>query len=128
MNKEELRLDSITENYYSFKLCKANEVSISFDDVELIFNQCLIFKCGYPNEEIYLHYDYYTQGSMKKYCLYEVTESRWIIELCKMNSVHSRHTDNIFKTDRHFIILFEDEVFECIAKSYEVQYKVKKHN
>jgi hypothetical protein len=120
MIKEELRLDSITGNYYSFKLCKEEEVSLGFDNAELIFKQCLIFKCGYPNDEIYFAYDYYTQGSMEKYCLYEVLESGWIKELCKMNSVHPRHTDDLFKNDRHFIILFEDEVFECIAKSYEV--------
>ena len=119
--KEELKLDSITINYYSVNLCKTdNDVILSFDDVKLIFESCLILKCGYPNEEIYMHYDYYTQGSMKKYCLYEIHQSEWEKELIAMNRVQQRNTDEIFKKEKHFIILFEDEVFECIATSYKV--------
>ena len=121
MVKEELRLDSITTDYYSCNLCKSdNDVTLSFDNCNLTFLGCLIFKCGYPNEEIYMHYNYYTQGSIKKYCLYEMQESEWIKELLVMNRVHPRHTDESFKKEKHFVILFEDEVFECIATSYQV--------
>ena len=118
---EKLRLDSIASNYYSCNLCKTdNDVIISFDNAKIIFKSCLIFKCGYPNEEIYIHYDYYTQGVMKKHCLYEIRESKWVKDLLVMNRVHSRHTNEIAKGEKHFMILFEDEVFECLAKSYEV--------
>ncbi len=119
--KDELKLNSITANYYSCNLCKTDsDVTINFDSVNLVFLGCSIFKCGYPNEEIYMHYDYYTQGSMSKYCLYEIHESEWIKELNEMNKVHPRHTDEIFIRTKHFIIVFEDEVFECIANSYHV--------
>ncbi len=119
--KEELQLANIATNYYSCNLCKTdNDVTLNFDDVKLHFTGCLIFKCGYPNEEIYMHYDYYTQSSMKKYSLYEIQESEWINELTATNRVHQRHTDAIFKSKKHFIILFEDEVFECIAASYQI--------
>ena len=119
--KEELKLDSITTEYYSCNLCKTNnDVTINFDNVNLIFADCLIFKCGYPNEEIYMHYDYYTHGGMKKYCLYEIQESNWIKELVVVNRVHPRHTDESFKQEKHFMILFEDEVFECIAVTFKV--------
>lgn len=120
--KKELKLESLTTNYYSCNLCKTgNDVTINFDNVSLVFLECSIFKCGYPNEEIYMHYDYYTQGSMKKYCLYEIQESEWINELLVMNRVHPRHTDEIFEKEKHFIILFEDEVFECISTSYKLE-------
>lgn len=119
--KEELKLESITEDYYLCKLYKSgNDVVLSFEDVKLIFENYLILKCGYPNEEIYIHYDYYTQGSMKKHCLYEIQESEWIKELNEMNKVHPRHADEVSKSEKHFIILFEDEVFECIAVSFKV--------
>ena len=118
MVKEEIRLDSITTNYYSCNICKNEEVILDFGNAKILFVKCLIFKCGYPNEEIYMHYDYYDQGSMVKYTLYEVLNSEWIKALIEMNKVHSRHSDKLFEADRHFIILFEDEVFECIAQSY----------
>lgn len=119
--KEELKLEDITANYYAYNLCKQDSnITLSFGEVNLLFIGSLIFKCGYPNEEIFMYYDYYTQGSMRKYCLYEMQQSEWISTLIKVNKVHSRHTDEVFKDDRHFIILFDDEVFECIATSYQV--------
>ena len=119
--KEEVKFECITKDYYSFSLCKTNDdVTLVFGNVHLVFLECLIFKCGYPNEEIYMHYDYYTRFSMKKNILYELIESDWLNELRVMNSVHLRHSDSIFENDKHFIILFEDEVFECIATSYKL--------
>jgi hypothetical protein len=119
--KEELKLDSVTENYYSCNLCKTEDaIVINFYNISLVFERYLILKCGYPNEEIYMHYEYYIQGSMKKYRLYEILESEWIKQLNVMNKAHPRHTDELFKGERHFIILFEDEVFECVATSYKI--------
>jgi len=119
--KEEIKLDTITTDYYSCNICKTdNDVLINFGNVNLIFLGCSIFKCGYPNEEIYMHYDYYTQNSMNKHRLYELQDSEWIKELLVMNRVHPRHTDKIFQNEKHYIILFEDEVFECIATSYKL--------
>jgi hypothetical protein len=120
MVKEQLKLDSITDKYHPCNLCKTDDVILDFDNVKLVFIGCLIFKCGYPNEEIYLHYEYYTQGPMYKHCLYEMIDSDWVKELNAMNRVHPRHRDDLFKY-KHFIILFEDEVFECLAKSYELK-------
>lgn len=119
--KHELNLDSITKNYYSCNLSKGNNnITIDFGNVKLFFNEYLILKCGYPNEEIYMHYDYYTQGSMRKYVLYEIADSNWVKELNEMNKAHPRHSDILFEKDRHFIILFEDEVFECIASDFSI--------
>src|SRR6266498_5976886 len=100
--QEELKLEEFATDFYSSNLCKTeNDVILNFGNVKLIFKDCLIFKCGYPNEEIYMHYDYYTQGSMKKYRLYELKESKWIKGVMTMNRVHARHTDEMFKRDRH---------------------------
>ncbi len=118
----QLKLNSFTNNYYSCNLFKAeNDLTIDFGDAKLSFKSYLIFKYGYPNEEIYMHYDYYTQGSMHKYCLYEILNSSWVKELNEMNKVHQRHTNELFKSDRHFIILFQDEVFECIANGFSIE-------
>jgi hypothetical protein len=120
--KEMLDIRTITVDYYSCNFVKVDgDVSIDFGQIKLVFNICRILKCGYPNEEIYMHYDYYTQGSMRKYLLYEIMDSDWIKDLYKMNKVHPRHSEKIFEKDRHFIILFEDEVFECIASNYSIK-------
>lgn len=120
MVREELKLESITDDYYLCNICKKDDVMLIFEKVRLLFTECLVFKCGYPNEEIYMHYDYYTQGSMRKYHLYEILESNWIKELNEMNKIHPKHSNKLFKNEKHFIILFEDVVFECISNSYEV--------
>ncbi|MEO5591294.1 MAG: hypothetical protein ABIR15_21180 [Chitinophagaceae bacterium] len=121
--KEWVKLETITKNYYTCNLFKVdNDVTIDFGDSKLGFKLCQIFKCGYPNEEIYMHYDYYTENLMCKYSLYEILDSEWIKELNEMNKVHPRHSNKIFEKSRHFIILFEDEVFECIATEYAVFY------
>jgi len=119
--KEEVKLDTITKNYYSCNLIKVDDnITIDFQNCKLHFKDSLIFKCGYPNEEIYIHYVYYTQESLQKYSVYQMLDSDWIKELILFNKVHQRHSDAIFNGFKHFIILFEDEVFECICTSYEI--------
>ncbi len=118
---EELNLREISQTPYSFVLEKdENNVKLIFKDIELIFQKCLILKCGYPNEEIYLHSDLYFENNLNKYFLYEIQESEWLKQIVQMNRVHPRHSDQIFINERHFLIYFEDETFECIARSYEI--------
>ena len=117
--EERLRLGEISKDYYSCNLLKNNEgVFLDLGTVKIVFNSCLILKCGYPNDEIYYSFDY--MSNIRMHCLYEVIKSPWIEELCQLNQVHNRHTDEIFEKDRHFIIYFKDEVFECISHSYEL--------
>ena len=118
---ERLRLETITSHFHECNFSKNQSiVTIDFVEKKLEFEGCLITKCGYPNDEIYFAYDYYTQGDMTKYCLYEIENSNWIEELKNMNKMHSRHRDDLFQNDRHFIILFQDEVFECIANAFKI--------
>ena len=119
--KKELDFATISNDYYLCNLIKTDSaVIVKLGDIELFFEGCLILKCGYPNEEIYMHYDFY--DSIDKYCLFEVIESSWLKEIIEMNKVHPRHNDESFKNYKHFMILFEDEIFECISVKYEVVY------
>lgn len=121
MVREELDLRVITADFYSCLLRKVGaDVILSFGNVELVFLSYSIFKCGYPNEEIYMHYDYYTQFSMSKHRLYQIEQSIWIDELIRLNQIHPRHSALNFQNDKHYMILFEDEVFECIASEYKI--------
>jgi hypothetical protein len=97
--RQQLSLEEITDQYYSIDLHKIdNQLILTFDTVQLVFENCLIVKCGYPNEEVYMHYDYYTLGGMKKHCLYQLEDSSWIRELVNINKVHARHIDKMFRT------------------------------
>ena len=118
---ERLKLETITSDFYQCNFSKNEDlIIIDFVDKKLEFQDYLIVKSGYPNEEIWMHYDYYTEDRMKKHCLYEIENSCWIEELKKMNRIHPRHRDELFQNYRHFIILFEDEVFECIASTFKI--------
>jgi hypothetical protein len=114
-------LSLLSKNFYEFVLSKKeNVVELFFEDVKIKFCDIVVFKCGYPNEEVYMHLEFYTEQNLKKYHLYEILGSEWIKSLNDLNKVHPKDNGQLFKNDRHFTILFEDEVFECIAHSFDV--------
>lgn len=58
------------------------------------------------------------------YDAFIVKNSKWIEELRKGNSIHPYHKDEAFSKLNHYILLFHDTTFECIAESFKVE-KVK---
>ncbi len=50
-----------------------------------------------------------------------VKNSRWIEELKMANRVHEYHKDEMFDVLNHYILIFHDTTFECIAKSFTVE-------
>ena len=120
MIKEKLNLITITDDYYQYqKLVKDTDfLFLHFDRATIRFESVSIFKCGYPNEEIFMHLDFYSD--MRKHKMYEIQNSPWISELNNINKVHPRHSDLVFLNCKHYRILFEDEIFECIADNFEV--------
>lgn len=50
-----------------------------------------------------------------------VQNSSWVEEIRKSNSVHPYHKDATFSDLKHFILLFHDSTFECLAKSYNIE-------
>ena len=119
--KQKINLKEVTSGYYICNLIKSGEqLKMVFDNIEIIFENYQIFKCGYPNEEVYMHSDFYINNNPQKYILYEVEQSDWIRELVNVNKVHQRHSDILFETDKHFIIYYEDEIFECVAEGFNI--------
>jgi hypothetical protein len=49
-----------------------------------------------------------------------VENSKWIEELKRVDSVHPDHNPAQFETLQHFILLFHDSTFECVAESYSI--------
>jgi hypothetical protein len=51
---------------------------------------------------------------------FEVEDSSWIRALARMDSVNPRHRPGHFAKLRHFILIFHDSTFECVAPGYEI--------
>ena len=82
--------------------------------VELVL--CSITKFGYPNDEAWSHIPR-TKGLA--YCVFEVQNSAWKAELLRLNRFAFPDTKE--SNRRHFLFLFHDSSFECIAQELKVQ-------
>jgi hypothetical protein len=76
------------------------------------FSGCSITKFGYPNDEAYWGIPKYRDCG---YGIYEVKNSNWVKELTDLNRYSFPNTpDN--NSSRHFLFMFHDSTFECIAE------------
>jgi hypothetical protein len=82
----------------------------------LEFVGCSITKFGYPNDEAWNGIPR-TRGL--GYGMYEVENSQWKHDLVKLNKHSFPKTENW--NGRHFLILFHDSSFECIATDLKLE-------
>jgi hypothetical protein len=82
------------------------------------FERYRAYTLGAPNDETLSGHPLYRRG-LGPYGAFEVTCSSWIRQLEQMNSVHTRHNPERFKTLRHFVFTFHDSTFECVAEGYK---------
>ncbi|BFT72403.1 hypothetical protein PAENIP36_38450 [Paenibacillus sp. P36] len=61
----------------------------------------------------------YNKG-LKFYSAHKVINSNWIKAEEKINSIHNYYKQERWKDRIHFLLLFHDESFECIADAYEI--------
>jgi hypothetical protein len=71
-------------------------------------------KFGYPNDEALPGHPLYNKG-LRPYGVHEVKNSSWIRLQTEQNRVAFSRTPD--STQKHFIFLFHDSTFECIADS-----------
>ncbi len=77
---------------------------------------------GGLNDEAIMGHRLYNFGLKEGgYDTFIVKNSKWIEELRKGNSVHSQHKDEQFSKLNHYILLFHDTTFECIAESFKIE-------
>lgn len=84
------------------------------------FEHVISHKFGGPNDEAIEGHPLYEHG-MEAYKAHEVVHSSWIAELAKINSIHTGYNSEYWKTLKHYIFTFHDDMFECIAKGYTVE-------
>jgi hypothetical protein len=75
---------------------------------------------GGPNDEAYHGHRLWSGGlaEVGAYRAAEVANSRWIMDLEKVNRVHPNHRPEAFSSLRHFILGFHDSTFECVAAGF----------
>jgi hypothetical protein len=76
----------------------------------------LIYKYGYPNDEVSHHLSKYGLGS---YGFFQITNSPWVTEVRDNNRQHHRHTDSSFDNYKHYIARFKDVTVEVISTSIQ---------
>ena len=84
--------------------------------IEALQFDFLIYKYGYPNDEVSHPLSKYGLGF---YGFYKVNNSPWITELRENNSQHQRHTDSSFDNYKHYIAKFKDVTVEVICSRME---------
>ncbi|RKP57939.1 hypothetical protein D7Z26_00020 [Cohnella endophytica] len=83
------------------------------------FNGCYAYKFGGANDEVMSGHPLYKKG-LKFYSAHKVINSNWIKAEEKINSIHAYYKPERWKERIHYLLLFHDELFECIADGFEI--------
>lgn len=78
------------------------------------------FRFGTPNDEVFNGHPLNGKG-LDSYTAQEVINSRWIAEMQKINSVHSRYRPENWARQHHYIFWFHDNTFECVASGFQLE-------
>jgi hypothetical protein len=84
------------------------------------FHHAYAHMFGPPNDEAFGGHPLAARG-VQPYGAYEVLSSSWIRALERMNSVHPYHQKSMYDGLRHFIFMFHDSTFECVARGFNVE-------
>jgi hypothetical protein len=82
------------------------------------FPMCRYFVFGHPNDEA-LGGHPLSHSGLEHYSVHEVLESSLIKTLERRNSVHPRHSPELFSGLTHYIFTFQDCTLECVVNEGE---------
>jgi hypothetical protein len=86
----------------------------------LIFKNYSYSRLGIPGNETLLGHPYSVLG-LQSHSFYELKKSDLIENLKKISSIHPNYKESLYINDRHFILTFHDNMFECIAQDFEIR-------
>ncbi|ULQ52154.1 hypothetical protein [Flavihumibacter fluvii] len=86
----------------------------------LKFKVFLRYSFGLPGEETIEGHPYSKLG-MKAFSFYELRNSDLIKSLQEIEKTHSNYNTEKWKMYKHYILTFKDNMFECIAQSFEIR-------
>lgn len=75
---------------------------------------------GGGNDEVIEGQSLYGRG-LEVNRAHEVANSKWLREVENMNRVHSNYEPEMWKQLRHYILLFHDQTFQCLAEGFQTE-------
>lgn len=98
------------------------ERNIVYDSgiIILKFKGSLKYTFGLPGDET-IHGHPYSKLGMKSYSFYELRNSDLIKSLQEIEKVHPYYNPDKWKIYKHYILTFHDNMFECIARDFEIR-------
>lgn len=86
----------------------------------LRFKVYLKYTFGMPGDETVYGHPYSRLG-MKSYSFYELKDSDLIKSLQEIERVHPAYNPEKWKSFKHYILTFHDNMFECVAQGFEIR-------
>jgi CubicO group peptidase (beta-lactamase class C family) len=89
----------------------------------ITWRDCLAVTSGFPGDETQRGHRLWRGREQHPpyYGAVEVAESAWIADLAAAERTHPLARQAPFAQHRHFVLLFHDSTFECIATGYTVE-------
>lgn len=87
--------------------------------IELSFKNHGFFSFGPPNDEALNGHPYYELG-LRSYAFYELQDSELIAKISTYSRHHHFYNPNAYDKSHHYILTFKEQLFECVASSFEV--------
>jgi hypothetical protein len=84
------------------------------------FLRCYDLRFGGPNDEVYKGQPLYGRG-LESYAAHVVENSNWLRQVEEINKVHPGYDPDDWRRFKHYLLLFHDEQFECLARSYYIE-------
>lgn len=84
------------------------------------FIGCYAFQFGGPNDEVITGHRLWGKG-LVPYSAHIIANSHWLAEMERINRVHPYYHPDEWRTLKHYLLLFHDENFECLAKGYAIE-------
>ncbi|MGZ3438096.1 MAG: hypothetical protein ACXVDD_01185 [Polyangia bacterium] len=86
--------------------------------VELV--RCSAHRLGAPNDEVLHGHPLHGRG-LEPYRAHLIANSRWIADLMRINSVHDLYKPDAWSRARHYLLVFKEAIFECIAHDHRIE-------
>ncbi|SRR5258708_18096595 len=84
------------------------------------FIDCYAYQFGGPNDEVIVGHRLGGKG-LAPYSAHVIANSRWLAEMEDINRAHPSYHPDKWRTLKHYLLLFHDEPFECLAKGYTIE-------
>lgn len=83
------------------------------------FERCATYKLAPPDGGVLARHPLHNKG-LEPYAAHVVENSSWTVEHATIDSPRSRSTPGTSPDYKHYVLLFHDEVFECIATRHAI--------